>query len=277
VTSISIVAFIVAAMAAVRSTWSPCGVSMLSTITPLAEQSRGRRYGVTATWFVSGGLAGGLALGALSAIGAAVVSAISPSRSVVATVAVLGALVAASVDGGLVGPRLPHHRRQVNELWLDRYRGWVYGAGFGGQIGFGLATFIMTAAVYLTVLLGALTGRPIIALAVGATFGLVRGLAVLASAKLTTPDLLRVFHQRFEAWRAPVARWTLVVECVGAIVLASWGSRLAGIFTAVVVLLAVASVRTRRGGRRAARAMSNSAPAAPSSVSAVPDWSPGLR
>ena len=33
------------------------------------------------------------------------------------------------------GFRLPSHTRQVNEAWLDEYRGWVYGGGFGWQIG----------------------------------------------------------------------------------------------------------------------------------------------
>jgi len=37
----------VALAAAVRSTWSPCGLSMLSTVTPVAERARGHRYGAT--------------------------------------------------------------------------------------------------------------------------------------------------------------------------------------------------------------------------------------
>src|ERR1044071_9362159 len=55
-----LLALIVAVAAATRSTWSPCGLSMLSTITPMAEQSRGHRYGVTATWFILGAGLGGL-------------------------------------------------------------------------------------------------------------------------------------------------------------------------------------------------------------------------
>ena len=42
------------------------------------------------------------------------------------------------------GFRLPVHYRQVNERWLDQFRPWVYGAGFGWQIGAGLATYIKT-------------------------------------------------------------------------------------------------------------------------------------
>ncbi len=82
------------------------------------------------------------------------------SATVTGTVALVAALVAAGSDSGVAGVRLPFHRRQVNERWLDRYRPWVYGAGFGWQIGCGLATYITSAAVYLMIVLGALTGQP---------------------------------------------------------------------------------------------------------------------
>ena len=59
------------------------------------------------------------------------------------------------------GSGFPIHRRQVNERWLDQYRSWVYGSGFGWQIGNGLSTYITTAAVYLMVVLGALTAAPV--------------------------------------------------------------------------------------------------------------------
>ena len=53
-TTLAVLGVAVAVAAAARSTWSPCGLSMLSSITPLAERSRGHRFGVTATWFVLG-------------------------------------------------------------------------------------------------------------------------------------------------------------------------------------------------------------------------------
>ena len=43
---IAVLAGVVAVAAAIRSTWSPCGQSMLSTITPLGEAGRGNRFGV---------------------------------------------------------------------------------------------------------------------------------------------------------------------------------------------------------------------------------------
>ena len=51
-------------------------------------------------------------------------------------VAALAGVVAAGLwlDLGILGLRLPTTRRQVNEDWLGRYRGWVVGVGFGALV-----------------------------------------------------------------------------------------------------------------------------------------------
>ena len=54
---LAVSAFVVAAATAVRSTWSPCGLSMLSTITPFGERAKGHSYRATAAWFVFGAVA----------------------------------------------------------------------------------------------------------------------------------------------------------------------------------------------------------------------------
>ena len=132
------------------------------------------------------------------------------------------ALLAAASDAGISWMRLPVHRRQVNERWLDQYRSWVYGSGFGWQIGTGLSTYITTAAVYLMVVLGALTTVPLAALAVGTGFGLVRGLAVLMTRHLTDPAGLRSFHRRFTDAGPLAGRAAIVVEVTSAVVLAAY-------------------------------------------------------
>ena len=109
------------------------------------------------------------------------------------------ALAAAGADARLFGLAVPYHRRQVNEYWLDDYRPWVYGGGFGWQIGVGFATYIMTSAIVLLVALAALTGEPLVALGLGTLFGFVRGLGVLPGARLTTPAKLAAFHTKFDA------------------------------------------------------------------------------
>src|SRR5688572_6047257 len=90
-------ASLVAVAAAVRSTWSPCGLSMLSTITPIGEQGRNHRYAGTATWFVLGAVLGGATLGAGGALLAAVVGALDLSvGAALGTAAVLAAITIAS-------------------------------------------------------------------------------------------------------------------------------------------------------------------------------------
>jgi len=241
-----VTALVVAAAAAVRSTWSPCGVSMLSTITPLGEHSRGTRFGTTATWFVAGAVVGGAALGAVGAAVAAVVAVVSgaPSSTTVVVVAAVAAVVAAAADQCWAARRAVGHHRQVNERWLDQFRPWVYGAGFGLQIGCGVATYVVTAGVYLVVVLGGLTGRPAVAVAAGVLFGVVRGLAVLLGRHLDRPDALRRFHARFAAWGPRSRRGMVAVEVVAAVALAAGGlSGAIGVAVAVLVgLAAVAAV-----------------------------------
>ena len=219
-TTFALCALLVGTAAAVRSTWSPCGLSMLSTITPVAERAKGHRYVATCVWFVVGATLGGLALGGLAALGALLVGYAAPATVATACAGLAVAVVALVSDTGLAGVRVPVHYRQVNERWLDAYRPWVYGVGFGFQIGTGLATYITTAAVYLFAVLGALTGDPWVALALGAGFGLVRGVAVTLTRRVTSPQELLEFHRRFAAglpWaqRAVVASVAAVAVVLG--------------------------------------------------------------
>jgi hypothetical protein len=216
---IALLASIVAITSAVRSTWSPCGLSMLSSITPITERAKGNSYRSTATWFVIGGALGGATLGVMMAALAVATRSVHLSSSALGLIALGAALVAAGSDAGVRVLKLPVHRRQVNERWLDQYRAWVYGAGFGWQIGTGLATYITTAAVYLMILLAALTTVPLVALVLGTFFGLLRGLAVVLTRRLTDASALRAFHRRFTAAGPRVDRAVIGVEIGAAIVL----------------------------------------------------------
>jgi hypothetical protein len=133
-----------------------------------------------------------------------------PSSDVLWTLAAMlatGALVDARV-GGLA---LPTFRRQVNEDWLHRYRGWVYGAGFGVQLGLGFATIMTTAAVPAAFAAALLSGSARAGMVVGATFGAVRGATLFGAARVKRVDqLLRV-----EAW---LRRWDRAARA-GAIVI----------------------------------------------------------
>src|SRR5215470_9365884 len=226
---------VVAAAAAVRSTWSPCGQSMLSQITPIGEASRGYRYRATARWYVLGALAGGATLGAAMALLAVVVRALDARSSVLLVAAGFAAFAGAVVDSGVLGFGPPFLLRQVNELWLGKYRAWLYGTGFGWQIGAGVVTYIMTAAVFVTIALGALTAGPVTALVVGVAFGLVRGLAVYLTARVRSTADLYELHRRFDALGEPVRRAVIGVQlAVGVVALGLGGGALAAAIAAIV-------------------------------------------
>jgi len=142
-------------------------------------------------------------LGALTALLAVGVAAIGPTTATAVALGAGGALVAASLDLGAFGLAPPYLRRQVNEIWLSTSRGWLYGVGFGWQIGVSVTTYIMTAAVFLTIALAALTADLFvafaiaIAIAIATLFGCIRGLGVLLARSIDSPAELAAFHRRF--------------------------------------------------------------------------------
>ena len=209
---------LVTVAAAARGTWSPCGLSMISAINPISERSRGNRYWLTTLWFIAGAVAGGAGLGLLGAVLALPGRLLAGHPLPVAVLAEACCLVALAGDLRLV--RLPIHPRQVNELWLMRYRRWLYAAGFGVQIGTGFATYIMTAATYAVPVLAGLTGSPALAFATGLLFGLVRGSAVLLSARCRTGDALRRLHAWLAAHDSASLRAVMAVELAAAVLVA---------------------------------------------------------
>ncbi|TPG17142.1 sulfite exporter TauE/SafE family protein [Pedococcus bigeumensis] len=177
---------------------------MLSSISPLGERARNSRWWLTATAYLLGSLAGGLAMGGLAALlGSSLPDSVRTSRW---TLVVVAGLLLVGLAFDLRGPQsLPSWRRQVDVDWLTRYRGWVYGGGFGVQLGFGLVTIITSATTYAVVLLAALTGHLAAGLAVGATFGVVRALPSLLLARVDDRDSLHRVFIRVEQWTNPAA------------------------------------------------------------------------
>jgi hypothetical protein len=220
---------------------------MLSVITPLQEQGRGNRFRATALWFLLGATVGGGMLGALMAMLAAAWGRLGAGVEVALVITTFAALVAVISDGKLFGFQLPGHDRQVNERWLDQYRSWVYGGGFGWQIGVGLATYIMTGGLYLLIVVGALGTSTSGALILGTVFGLVRGLAVFAARDITSLEALNELHRRFEQWRQLVRKMTIgVIALIGVVAGMAAGSPLALLGIAAVTLAAVAALRGER-------------------------------
>jgi hypothetical protein len=232
--------------AAVRGLWSPCGLSMLSSLNPVSEHIRRHRFAPTAAWYVLGAVVGGAALGGACAVLALGIGALPVGHTATWVAVLVASVVAVASDLRLGGWSLPVHPRQVDERWLRTYRRWIYAGGYGVQIGTGFATYIMTASVYLLAGLAALTGSPRTALVAGVGFGLIRGLTILVAAPARTPERLRVLLSRVEGAAAGSVRVLALTQLVVAGV-AGWilgGPLVAG---AVTVLAASAAIRRRQG------------------------------
>jgi hypothetical protein len=175
---------------------------MLSSIHPLGERAKGNRFGFTATAFAVGATVGGLTTGALVGLVGLAVSAVVPATAALAVVVVV-ALAGAAFER--TGRSLPSIPRQVDEDWLHEYRGWVYGAGFGFQLGAGVLTYITTAAVYVALAATLLVGHLAASVAIMGTFGLLRGLSIIPARRIDATDSLVSFHRRLQA-TAPLVR-----------------------------------------------------------------------
>ena len=184
---------------------------MLSSISPVGEASRRQRWWVTATAYtVASTIAGGL-LGALAGAGGALLGIGATAAWAVAMV--IGALlVGAVVDAGWLPLPLPSWRRQVDERWLSTYRGWVYGVGYGAQLGAAFATIVPTAASYVMAVAAVLTGSWGAGATIGLVFGFVRALPLLLMAPVRSPAALRGVHRRLEGAAPGVHRATVAAQ-----------------------------------------------------------------
>ena len=183
---------------------------MLSSITPLGERSRRQHFWVTTGFLLAGATGAGAGIGAL--LGAVGTNLSLTGRQRLLALAVVAALgLAADL---LLRDGVPTHLRQVDERWLQRYRGWVYGLGFGGQLGLGIATVVTTSSVYVTLLGEALAPSVLAGAAIGAIFGGIRGASVLLAARIDTPARLIDFHRRFSTLERPAATATLAAQAL---------------------------------------------------------------
>jgi len=193
---------------------------MLASITPLGERARGRRWGLTTTAFLVAATTAGAASGALAAaLGRLLLG--GPPGAPGAVVLAAALLLGVALDTGLLGVGLPTVRRQVDEDWMTRYRGVVYGAGFGAQLGVGVATIVTSSAVYLAYLGAGLSAQPVVGLAVGGLFGVTRGASLLMARRVRDPAALLELHRRLGRRRRPTLTATTVLQLILAAALAA--------------------------------------------------------
>lgn len=188
---------------------------MLASIHPLGEWGRSQSFTVTVVAYTVASIGAAAAFGAaLALLGALVVGGVDETVRL-AVVAAL-AVGAAAVDRR--ERRIPSWHRQVNEDWLADYRGWVYGAGFGAQLGLGVVTIVTTASVYVLWAGAFLAADPPVGAVLGAVFGLARALPVVGSVRVRTPaavaSRVRDFDRRDGRFRAVTVSVELAVAAV---------------------------------------------------------------
>lgn len=189
---------------------------MLTSISPLGERARASRWWVTTTAYVISSTLGGVAVGAFAALlGGLVPEDVRSSPAALLLVA--AALVVGLVlDLGVGGARLPSWRRQVDEAWLGRYRGWVVGTGFGAQLGVGVVTIVTSSTTYAVLLLAALSGSVPVGALVGGVFGLVRALPLVMMVRVDTRERLWAVLRRVEYASPTAERVARLALAVGA-------------------------------------------------------------
>jgi hypothetical protein len=173
---------------------------MLTSIHPLGERVRHNRWGLTVAAFVIAAIGTGAGLGAVLGW----VGGLLPGETWRWPVA--AGVVAAAGIADLLRVRPPGPRRQVNEDWIGTYRGWVYGGGFGAQLGAGFATYVVTWGVWATFALMLLGGDPLGGAVIGTAFGLGRSVFPLAAGRIDRPSRLTEFSRRMADLAGPVAR-----------------------------------------------------------------------
>ena len=174
---------------------------MLTSITPLGERGRGQHWWITAGFLGVGHAIGGAVLGVcLALIGQGlglIPGVIGEIAGGAASERVTVLAVSSAAVGGLAfdlnGWRVPG-RRQVDERWLTSYRGWVYGIGFGAQLGFGIVTVVNTALLAAVLVAGVMVS-PVRAGAIGLFYGMIRGGAAVSNGWVSSVGGLHRLHR----------------------------------------------------------------------------------
>lgn len=190
---------------------------MLSSIHPLGEAGRGQRWWLTVSAHIVGSALGGGLVGALLGAAGRLVAWAGVGLVARLTLVAVVAVMALVVDGRGWPRWLWRPHRQVDEDWLSRYRGWVYGGGFGFQLGMGISTIVTAATLYVLGALAFAVADVGSAAMLGLAFGLARGATVLAGWRIDAPDALVSFHRRLQA-RAGWGRLAAVVADSGILI-----------------------------------------------------------
>jgi len=243
-------------LAGAIGSWSPCGFSMVATLSAGARGSRARLGWACAAFSAGAGLGALTSFEAFSGIGLLVRGAAGGGGAVTVAIAVAGA---GAVMEARRMPIRPQVRRQVPEPWRRVLPLPLACALYGVLLGLGFTTFVMSWVYWALAGVCVALANPALGLAAGIGFGLGRALPILGLAPVAERScglrLLELMGER-----------PAVLACArlgGAVALS-----LVAVALAVAGAPAQAAVATR--GRRAA------APSPPTTPVASPATDPSV-
>ncbi len=166
-------------------TWSPCGFSMVETIGPTGHTGGRRTTLAACASFLPGAIVGGLVtFGGLAALGSLLLGADTRVAYVAAALIAVGAagLEAAGT------PIVPQIRRQLPEHWRRVMPMPLAAALYGGLLGLGFTTFVLTFGVWAIAAVSFAVGEPATGALIGVAFGVGRALPIVCLAPLAASD-----------------------------------------------------------------------------------------
>lgn len=169
---------LLALAAGLIGTWSPCGLSATETIVApeAGGDRRGRRAAAVAAFSLGCLLGGIVTFGVIALIGSAIPDS---ARWIVAI-----PLVAAAAGDAMGAPVIPRIARQVPEPWRRILPPPVALLAYGILLGLGLTTFVMSYALWASLVAVLLIGDPLLGVIAGVAFGVGRAVPVAAIAML---------------------------------------------------------------------------------------------
>ncbi len=239
---------LLALLAGVTGTWSPCGLSTIETLRAGGVHRGGRAMALASTLaFALGALAGALTtFGLLGLFGAA---AHTGAGGLGAALALAIAVVAAALEAS--GRRVfPQVRRQVPEPWRRHMPVGLAAALYGALLGLGFTTFVMSFAVWALAGMSVALGSVRVGLLIGFGFGLGRAVPVVLLAPIADLELGgRILASMTQ--RASLLRGLRVADALALVLCASLLVTPAGAFAGragAVAFLSGASANARTAG-----------------------------
>ncbi len=192
---------------------------MLTSISPVGEAARNQPWAVTVGAYLVAATVGGVLMGAATgAVGSLLLAstAVATRLVLLGLIALLGLVADATVG-------TPTVHRQVDERWLTSYRGWVYGCGFGLQLGAGVVTIMPSSVVLALWSATVLTASPVAGAIAGAAFGFFRALPLLLAGRVRTVIQLRRAMGQMNRLRPLVTHTIPLAQAVVGVVVIGMG------------------------------------------------------